>query len=142
MEPLSPLVRWTSLTLTLLLVAFLAFDGVTKVLKVAPVLEASRKFGFGPWATQAIGLILLGCTTVYALPRTSVLGAILLTGYLGGAVAVHVVARSGVFPMVFSFLFGVLCWVPIALRNPPVVRLILGSPSAMCSSPQPGETKP
>ena len=85
--------------ITALVVLFLAFDGVTKIIKVAPVVEASEKLGVPSYTLFGIGSLLLVCTAVYAIPQTAVLGAILLTGYLGGATAIHVRAGSGVFPI-------------------------------------------
>src|SRR5689334_11730848 len=98
----SPAKRWTGIALTGLLVAFLAFDGATKVIQIAPVVEASSKLGIPKETIPWIGTALVICTTLYAIPMTSILGAILLTGYLGGAAAVHVMAKSGAFPIAFS----------------------------------------
>jgi hypothetical protein len=72
-----------------------------------------------------IGVLLLVCTAIYSIPKTAVLGAILLTGYLGGATAIHVRAASGAFPIAFSVVFGVLAWVGLVLREPRLFWLIL-----------------
>ena len=72
--------------LTGLVVLFLAFDGITKVIRVAPVVEACQKAGIASDLVTGIGLLLLVCTVIYIIPKTAILGAILLTGYLGGAV--------------------------------------------------------
>ena len=69
--------------------------------------------------------MLVACTAIYAIPQTAVLVAILLTGYLGGAVAIHVRAGSGAFPIVFSIAFGVLAWVGLILREPRLLWTIL-----------------
>ena len=106
-------------------VLFLVFDGVSKLMKVAPVREASEQLGIPAHATVGIGLVLLACTAVYVVPRTAVLGAILLTGYLGGATAIHMRAESGAFPIVFAIAFGVLVWVGLVLREPRLLRAIL-----------------
>ena len=111
--------------LTGLVVLFLAFDGITKVIRVAPVIEACQKMGIDPNLTVGIGILLLVCTAIYVVPRTAVLGAILLTGYLGGAAATHVIQRSGGFPAAFAIGFGVLVWTGLALREPRLVRCIL-----------------
>lgn len=116
---------WTGAVITGLVIAFLLFDGVTKVIKVAPVLEACEQLGLPQHTVVGIGLLLLACTAIYAIPRTAVLGAILLTGYLGGAVAIHVRAGSGAFPVVFSLTFGVLAWVGLVLREPRLLWTIL-----------------
>ena len=111
--------------LTGLAVLFFAFDGVTKVMRVAPVMEACEKMGISPEMAVGIGLLLLACTTLHVIPRTTILGAILLTGYLGGAAATHVIHRSGVFPTAFALGFGGLVWLGLILREPRLLRLIL-----------------
>ena len=108
-----------------LVTAFLVFDGVTKVLQVTPVLEASARLGLGPEPIFVIGAILLACTALYAAPHTRVLGAILLTGYLGGAVATHLRAGSSLFETVFPIGFGALAWLGLALRDPHSIATIL-----------------
>ena len=107
--------------LTGLVALFLAFDGITKVIRVAPVMEACKKMGISPNMAVGIGILLLVCTVIHVIPRTAVLGAILLTGYLGGAVATHVVQRSGAFPTAFAMGFGVLVWAGLVLRQPRLV---------------------
>jgi hypothetical protein len=118
-------ISWSGVGLTTLVVLFLAFDGVTKVMRVAPVMEACQKMGIGPNMAVGIGIVLLTCTVIYVVPKTAVLGAILLTGYLGGAALAHILARSGVFPIVFSIGFGVLVWAGLILREPRLLRWIL-----------------
>ncbi|MCC6848238.1 MAG: DoxX family protein [Deltaproteobacteria bacterium] len=108
-----------------LVIAFLVFDGGTKVLKVQPVLEACARLGLAPDRVVAIGALLLACTALYAAPGTRVLGAILLTGYLGGAVATHVRGGSGPLETAFPIAVGALAWLGLALRDPLVVRAIL-----------------
>ena len=100
-----------------LVVLFLLFDGVTKVLQVAPVMEASAQLGIPATVVPGIGIVLLICTVVYVVPRTSVLGAILLTGFLGGATATHVRVGGPIFPIVFAVAFGVLVWLGLFLRD-------------------------
>ena len=121
----SKVLPWLGAGLTGLLVLFLAFDGITKFLRVAPVMAACEKMGIGPDLAAGIGALLLACTALYAIPKTAILGAILLTGYLGGAAAAHVIARSGIFPVAFSIGFGVLVWVGLILREPRLARWIL-----------------
>ena len=111
--------------MTGLVVLFLAFDGITKVVRVAPVVEASQKMGIASDQVTVIGLLLSACTILYIIPRTAVLGAILLTAYLGGATATQTIARSGIFQTAFAVFFGVLVWVGLVLREPRLVRLIL-----------------
>ena len=116
---------WLGVGLTGLVVLFLTFDGIAKVMRVAPVLEACRKLGIAQDLIAGIGLLLLVCTVFYAIPRIAILGAILLTGYLGGATAVQVVARSEPFPVAFPSSFGVLVWIGFILRDPRLLGWIL-----------------
>ncbi|MDB5303947.1 MAG: hypothetical protein JWM97_1496 [Phycisphaerales bacterium] len=116
---------WAGWIITGLVMLFLAFDGVTKIIKVAPVVEASERLGVPQHTLVGIGVVLLACTAIYAIPQSAVLGAILLTGYLGRAAAIHVRAGSGAFPIAFSIAFGVLAWVGLVLREPQVLRMIL-----------------
>ena len=111
-----------------LVVLFLAFDGITKVIRVTPVIEACQKMGISPNMAAGIGVLLLACTVIYIVPRTAVLGAILLTGFLGGAAATHVIQRSGAFPTAFAIGFGGLVWTGLALREPRLVQWILLPP--------------
>jgi DoxX-like family len=101
---------WTGRILIGLVVLFLLFDGITKVMKVAPVLKASAELGLTVSQIVGIGILLLACTAVYVIPQTSVLGAILLTGYLGGATAIQLHAGNPAFETLFPVLFGVLTW--------------------------------
>ncbi len=109
-----------------LLILFLLFDGGTKVLKVVPVLEACERLGHGANALVGIGAVLLVCTALYAVPQTAVLGAILLTAFLGGAVAIHVRAGSGWFEIAFAIGFGALAWLGIVLREPRLLWIVVG----------------
>ncbi len=108
-----------------LVVLFLIFDGTTKVINVAPVVEACEKLGIPRHTIPAIGILLLACTIIYAIPRTAILGAILLTGYLGGAIAIHLRAGSGVFEIAFAAIFGLVIWFGLTLREPRLLWTIL-----------------
>jgi hypothetical protein len=119
---------WSGRILGGFLVLFLAFDGVAKIVEAAPVMKASEELGLPANTIVGIGSVLLVCTVLYALPRTAFLGAILLTGYLGGATAINVRAGAGAFPVVFASGFGVLVWVAVALREPRVVESMLRRP--------------
>ena len=96
---------------------FLAFDGAIKVLQLAPAVEGSAQLGYSASQTLGIGLLALACLPVYVIPRTSVLGAVLLTGYLGGAIASHLRAGSPPFPVLFPLLIGALLWGALVLRD-------------------------
>lgn len=117
---------WTGRIITGLMVAFLAFDAVGKLLRVTPVLEASQQLGLSLDYTVGIGMLLATCTLLYVIPRTAVLGAILLTGYLGGATAIQLRADNGAFPIGFAIGVGVLVWTGLALREPRVIAWVLG----------------
>jgi hypothetical protein len=103
----------------------LLFDAITKLMKVPQVLEATVRLGFPVGALSVIAVILLVCTVIYAIPRTAILGAVLLTGYLGGAVATQLRAGSPAFEDVFPVLFGVLVWLGVYLRDLRVRALAL-----------------
>ena len=96
---------------------FLLMDGIMKLVKPAPVVEATVKLGYPESVIFGLGIVLLASTVVYLIPRTSVLGAILLTGYLGGAVATHVRVGEGLFSILFPVIFGALLWGGLVLRD-------------------------
>ena len=121
----SKFMPWVGTALTGLVVLFMVFDGVTKVIKVKPVMEACQKMNISPEMAVGLGILLLACTALYVTPKTAILGAVLLTGYLGGAVATHLISRSGVFPTAFPIGFGVLVWAGLVLREPRLIRWIL-----------------
>lgn len=115
--PVSKASLWTGRAISGLVVLFMIFDGVTKVMKVQQVIEATVRIGFPVSTVVGIGITLLICVALYVIPRTSVLGAILLTGYLGGATAANVRAESPIMNTVFALAFGVLTWLGLYLRE-------------------------
>jgi hypothetical protein len=110
---------WAGWVMSGLVIAFMLMVATMKLLALPVVLEASGELGFSGAATaRGLGVVLLICTLLYAAPQTAVLGAILLTGYLGGAVATHVRAGSPVFTHVlFGVYLGVLAWGGLYLRD-------------------------
>ena len=110
-------VIWTGRIISALVVLFLVFDSVMKLIKDPHVMAASADLGYSTSSIAGIGAVLLACTLVYAIPRTAILGAILLTGYLGGAVASNVRVGHLVFECVFPIIFGVLVWAGLFLRD-------------------------
>ena len=88
-----------------------------KLVKPAFVVEATVEMGFSESVILPLGIVLLDCTVLYLVPPTAVLGAILLTGYLGGAVATHVHAGDGRFQALFPVVFGALLWGGLVLRD-------------------------
>ncbi len=115
---------WTGRIISALVVLFLLFDSITKVLKVRAVLEASAQLGYPVNTIVAIGIILLVCTVFYIIPQTAVLGAILLTGYLGGAVAANLRIGSVMFNTLFPIVFAALAWAGLYLRESRLGALI------------------
>jgi hypothetical protein len=115
---------WAGRIISALVVLLFLFDGVTKVMREAHVLAASAQLGFSERTVVGIGILLLTCTAVYVIPRTSILGAILLTGYLGGATATNLRAGDPLFEVLFPVIFGVLVWGGLFLRDEPLHALI------------------
>jgi hypothetical protein len=107
----------TGRILTALAGLFMIFDGVAKLFMPAQVVQASGRLGFPLGITPGVGVLLLLCTLVYLIPRSAVLGALLLTGYLGGAVAIQLRAGTPVFETVFPVLFAILVWAGVYLRE-------------------------
>ncbi len=115
--PISKSQLWIGYALSALPTLFLLFDGVAKLFKPAPVVEGTLKYGYSESVIVPLGVVLTLCTILYAIPRTAVLGAILLTGYLGGAVNTHVRAGEGWFPILFPVIFGIFIWGGLYLRD-------------------------
>lgn len=108
---------WAGRILSTLAVLFLLFDGLAKVLKLAPVMEVCARLDVPERVIPGLGAVLIAATLLYALPATSFLGAIVLTGYLGGAIWTHVRMGGPVFPMVFPALVGAALWCGLYLRE-------------------------
>jgi hypothetical protein len=110
---------WAARIIAGLVTLFMLFDAVMKFVKPAPVAEAFARSGWPIELSSTLGAILLTCTVLYLIPRTSVLGAVLLTGYLGGAVATNLRLENPLFTnTLFPVYFGVLIWSSLLLRNP------------------------
>ena len=109
-----------------LVIAFLLMDATMKLLALSVVLEAQEPLGFSGAATaRGLGVLLLVCTLLYAAPQTAVLGAILLTGYLGGAVATHMRVGDPLFShILFGVYVGVFLWLGLYLRDARVRALV------------------
>jgi hypothetical protein len=119
---------WTGFAMSAIVVLFLLMDAGAKLAAVRPVLDAGEQIGFpGVSMARTLGAILLACTALYVFPRTSLLGAILLTAYLGGAVATHVRLSNPLFTHVlFGVYVGVLMWGGLVLRLPALRNLLPG----------------
>ncbi len=115
---------WTGRLLSTLAVLCLLFDAVGKLVMPAWVVQAFVQLGFPTSLGAGIGVLLLICTLVYAIPRTAILGAVLLTGFLGGAVAIHMRAGSPLFETDSPMLLGLLVWAGIYLRDNRLRKLL------------------
>jgi len=103
---------------------FLLVDGIMKLVKPAVVVETTVRLGYPETVITGLGIVLLTATVLYLVPATSVLGAILLTGYLGGAVATHVRVGAGLFEVLFPVIVGALLWGGLFFRDRRVRELI------------------
>jgi hypothetical protein len=122
--PISKKRLWAGRIISALPALFLLMDGVMKLFKPAVVVEGTVRLGYSETVILPLGIILLSCTVLYLIPRTTIAGAILLTGYLGGAVATHVRVGEGLFPVLFPVILGVLLWGGLWLRDEQLRALI------------------
>jgi hypothetical protein len=112
---------WVGRIITIFIVLFMLVDAAGKILKLRPYVEGTIRLGYHAGLLVPLGILALVCTILYAIPRTAVLGAILLTAYFGGATATHV--RLGL-PFYFPVAFGILVWVALYLRDARLRALI------------------
>lgn len=115
--PVSKKALWIGRIVSALPALFMLVDGAMKLVKPAPVVEATVRLGYPESVIVGLGIVLLACTILYLIPRTAILGAILLTGYLGGAVATHVRVGEGWFPISFPIIMGILLWGGLWFRD-------------------------
>ena len=118
--PVSRPALWLGRVLSGLVIVFLLFDGAIKLVPWPVVTETMDRIGYGSNETLArsLGIITIVCTVLYAIPPTSILGAILLTGYLGGAMASHLRIGSPLFShILFGFYLGLMVWGGLWLRD-------------------------
>ena len=116
--------RWIGRVLSALASLFHLFDGIMKVVKPPVVVQSTLQLGYAESAILGIGLTLLVCTLLYVVPRSSILGAVLLTGYLGGAVASNIRAGMPVFNVVFPMIMAALLWGGLWFRDLRVRNLV------------------
>ena len=125
MQPLSKKMLWTGGILRGVAILFLLFDGVIHLMVIAPVVESFNQLGYPVDAAVALGVIELICLDLYVIPRTSFVGAIMLTGYLGGAVATQLRIHAPLFSTaLFPLYIGILVWGGLYLRNERLRALI------------------
>ena len=109
---------WAGIVISAIPTLFLLMDAVGKFIKPEAVVTGTVELGYPESVIFPLGIVLLICTILYAIPKTSVLGAILLTGYLGGAVATHVRIGSPLFThMLFPVYLGIMIWLGLYLRD-------------------------
>jgi hypothetical protein len=114
----SKAILWTGRTMSAVVLLFLFMDGVTKLMMIPPVVNATAQLGYPLELVRPIGIIGLICAVLYAVPRTAVLGAILTTGLLGGAIASKMRLEEALFSQVlFGVYIGVLAWGGLYLRD-------------------------
>jgi hypothetical protein len=117
---------WTARTLSALTILFMIFDSVIHLMKPIPVVEAFNKLGFPLSTSTGIGITELVCTVFFMLPRTAVIGAVLLTGVYGGAVAAHFRIADPFFDTyIFPTLMGALTWGGLLLRDSALRAVLL-----------------
>src|ERR1700730_8408871 len=123
--PASKTSLWAGRIISGLVVLFMLFDSAMKLMKLAPAVEGTTKLGYPVGIVLPLGIVLFVCTVFYAIPRTSILGAILVTGYLGGAVATNVRVGNPLLGYVlFPVYVGVLLWLGLFLRDSRLRTLI------------------
>jgi hypothetical protein len=111
--------------MTAVAVLFLTVDVVGKLLRLAPVVAGTTELGYPDSVVRGLGIILAVCLAVHLIPRLSIVGAVLLTGYLGGAIATHVRVGNPVFThMLFPVYVAVLIWGGLWLRDPRLRRAL------------------
>ena len=120
--PVSSKRLWTGRIISALPALLLLFSGTMKLLKVSAVIDGMAHYGYPERLILLIGMLEVGCTIVYLIPRTAVLGAILMTGYLGGATATNV--RVGDPSVIGPILAGILVWAGLYLRDGRLSALI------------------
>ena len=120
-----PMTRlWPGRIMSALPALFLLVDGAMKLVKPEVVVKTTVELGYAETVILPLGVVLLACTMLYLIPRTAVLGAILLTGYLGGAVATQVRAGQRLFAILFPVVLGALLWGGLVLRDDRLRTLI------------------
>jgi hypothetical protein len=116
---------WTSYVMSGLVILFMLMDSIMKFVKPPEVIEGTVALGFAEQHISVIGALGLISTLLYAFPRTSILGAILLTAYFGGAVATHLRLNNPLFThTLFTIYFGILIWGGLWLRNSKLRELL------------------
>jgi hypothetical protein len=123
---------WAGRAMSFIVVAFLLLDGLMKLIDLPVVGETLRLLGYPPSLARGLGVLTVGIGVVYAIPRTAFLGAVLLTGLLGGAMATHLRVGSPIFThLLFGLYVGLLAWGGLYLRDPRLRALFFRSAKAV-----------
>lgn len=116
--------RTAGIVISVLVGAFLAFDVVGKLTRPQAVVDGTAELGFPGYQAVVMGVVLLTCLVVYAIPRTAVLGALGITAYLGGAVTANMRIEAPLFSSIlFAVYLGVLMWIGLVLRRPELLKV-------------------
>lgn len=119
---------WTGRILSGLVILLLLMDAAMKLIPVRPVIDTMQDLGFNSTdgLARGLGILLLGCTLLYAIPKTALLGAVLLTGYLGGAIAIQLRAGTPLFSHVlFGGYVGIVMWAGVLIRNSQIRSVLI-----------------
>ncbi len=122
-NPIPKTSRWISYILQSLIVLLFLMGATMNLLQTEEAIGGATELGYPESTVFYLGLILLLSTILYIIPRTAVLGAILLTAWLGGAVATHVIHSDPLFNTLFPVVFGILLWFALWLRMPKIKQL-------------------
>jgi hypothetical protein len=116
---------WLGRITSSIFATFLVADGISHIIKPTPVVEAFHQLGLPLRTGTGLGVLVLACVALYVIPRTSHVGVVLLTGYLGGAVAIHLRAGDPIFRILFPTMVGAALWLGLFLRDGQLRRFIL-----------------
>ena len=117
-QPISKLRLWTSYILQGLIVLLFLMGAASNIFQSDEAVAEATKMGYPESSVLCLGIVLLVSTLLYAIPKTALVGAILLTAWVGGAVATHVIHGDPMFNMLFPVIFGILLWLALWLRMP------------------------
>ena len=128
--------QWAGRIMSAAVVVALAADGIIQLFAPAQIASTLQETGFAMGLTRVVGPITLACAILYAVPATAVLGAILVTGFLGGAICAHLrIGEMGSPPEIISLLLGAMTWGGLYARDPRIRALLpLSWLSATCSA--------
>lgn len=126
----SKAILWTSYILQGLLVVMLSLGAFNNLLQTEMAVNGAVEMGYPESAVFYLGIVLSLAVVLYAIPRTMLLGGLLLTAWLGGAVATHLIHRDAAPLTIAPIVFGILVWISILLRNENVGRLFFGKKTA------------